>query len=181
MTPEAPWEGALRRLEGIMARVEALLGKREAPPTDAAIFRSHLAFRWERAGKGGGSSRSLTRTGWISRRSSESTGRRRSFSGTRTSLFPGGGRTTFSCGGAGDREVVVREGLLPVFGPRGLRIVELARWDLFSFPKIVGQLRDLPFRFLLYCDDLSFDEGEATTGGSRRCWTAGSRSARRTC
>ena len=53
MTPEAPWEGALRRLEGIMARVEALLGKREAPPTDAAIFPSHLAFRWERAGDGG--------------------------------------------------------------------------------------------------------------------------------
>ena len=57
------------------------------------------------------------------------------------------------------------KGLLPVFGPRGLRIVELARWDLFAFPKIVGQLRDLPFRFLLYCDDLSFDEGEADFRG----------------
>ena len=57
------------------------------------------------------------------------------------------------------------KGLLPVFGPRGLRIVELARWDLFAFPKIVGQLRDLPFRFLLFCDDLSFDEGEADFRG----------------
>ncbi|MBF8259106.1 MAG: ATPase, partial [Actinobacteria bacterium] len=53
MTPEAPREGALRRLEGIMARVEALLGKREAPPLDPAIFQSHRAFRWERAGEGG--------------------------------------------------------------------------------------------------------------------------------
>ena len=57
------------------------------------------------------------------------------------------------------------KGLLPVFGPRGLRIVELARWDLFAFPKIVGHLRGLPFRFLLYCDDLSFDEGEADFRG----------------
>jgi predicted AAA+ superfamily ATPase len=54
MTAEAPWEGALRRLEGIMARVEALLGKREAAPPDPAIFRSHRAFRWERGGEGGG-------------------------------------------------------------------------------------------------------------------------------
>jgi predicted AAA+ superfamily ATPase len=54
MTSEAPWEGALRRLEGIMARVEALLGKREAPPPDPAIFHSHRAFRWERVGEGGG-------------------------------------------------------------------------------------------------------------------------------
>src|SRR3990172_5868017 len=36
-----------------MGRVEALLGKREAPPTDPAIFQAHRAFRWERAGEGG--------------------------------------------------------------------------------------------------------------------------------
>ena len=53
MTAEAPREGALRRLEGILARVEALLGKREAPPPDPAIFQAHRAFRWERAGEGG--------------------------------------------------------------------------------------------------------------------------------
>ena len=52
MTPEAPREGALRRLEGILARVETLLGKREAPPPDPAIFQVHRAFRWERAGEG---------------------------------------------------------------------------------------------------------------------------------
>lgn len=54
MTPEAPREGALRLLEGILARVEALLGKRETPPTDPAIFQAHRAFRWERVGEGGG-------------------------------------------------------------------------------------------------------------------------------
>jgi predicted AAA+ superfamily ATPase len=57
------------------------------------------------------------------------------------------------------------KGLLGAFGPRGLRIVELARWDLFSFPRIAGQLRRLPFRFVLFCDDLSFDEGEADFRG----------------
>jgi len=74
----------------------------------------------------------------------------------------------------------VREGAAPVFGPRGLRIVELARWDCSPF-RDRRQLRDLPFRFLLYCDDLSFDEGEADYRGLKTLLDAGSRSARRTC
>lgn len=50
--------------------------------------------------------------------------------------------------------------LLKQFAPDGLRIVELKRWDILSLPQIIGQLRDIPFRFILFCDDLSFDEGE---------------------
>jgi predicted AAA+ superfamily ATPase len=57
------------------------------------------------------------------------------------------------------------KGLLEMFGPQGLRIVELARWDLFSFPKIAGQLRGLPYRFIFFCDDLSFDEEEVDFRG----------------
>jgi uncharacterized protein len=52
------------------------------------------------------------------------------------------------------------KGLLKRFAPDGLRIVELKRWDILSLPQIIGQLRDIPFRFILFCDDLSFDEGE---------------------
>jgi uncharacterized protein len=52
------------------------------------------------------------------------------------------------------------KGLLKLFAPRGLRIVELKRWDIMSLPQITGLLREAPFRFILFCDDLSFDEGE---------------------
>jgi predicted AAA+ superfamily ATPase len=52
------------------------------------------------------------------------------------------------------------KGLLRLFAPRGLRIVELKRWDIMSLPQIIGLLREAPFRFILFCDDLSFDEGE---------------------
>jgi hypothetical protein len=52
------------------------------------------------------------------------------------------------------------KGLLKHFAPEGLRIVELKRWDIMSLPQIIGQLRYVPFRFILFCDDLSFDEGE---------------------
>ena len=52
------------------------------------------------------------------------------------------------------------KGLLKPFAPLGLRIVELKRWDIMSLPQVVAQLRGLPFYFILFCDDLSFDEGE---------------------
>lgn len=52
------------------------------------------------------------------------------------------------------------KGLLKPFASRGLRIVELKRWDIMSLPHITSLLREAPYRFLLFCDDLSFDEGE---------------------
>ena len=49
--------------------------------------------------------------------------------------------------------------LLKPFAPQGLRIIELKRWDVVSLPLITSLLRDQPYHFILYCDDLSFDEG----------------------
>jgi len=52
-------------------------------------------------------------------------------------------------------------GLLTRFGDRGLRLVEVHRDDLLRLPEILGALRGLPWRFLLFADDLSFAEGES--------------------
>lgn len=52
------------------------------------------------------------------------------------------------------------KGLLPRFGARGLRLVEVRRDDLLHLPDVVASLRGLPQRFLVFCDDLSFDDGE---------------------
>jgi len=52
------------------------------------------------------------------------------------------------------------KGLLKPFASRGLRIVELKRWDIMSLPRIVSFLRGSSYRFILFCDDLSFDDGE---------------------
>ena len=45
--------------------------------------------------------------------------------------------------------------------PRGLRLVEVLRDDLLELPRLFSALRALDGRFVLFCDDLSFDEGEA--------------------
>jgi predicted AAA+ superfamily ATPase len=52
-------------------------------------------------------------------------------------------------------------GLLARFASQGLRIVEVHKNDLLELPDVLAVLRASPQRFLLFCDDLSFDEGEA--------------------
>lgn len=52
------------------------------------------------------------------------------------------------------------KGLLTRFADRGLRVVEVTKQDLIHLPEVIAALRGLPYRFLVFCDDLSFDEGE---------------------
>lgn len=42
----------------------------------------------------------------------------------------------------------------------GLRIIEVERDDLVQLPEIVDGIRELPFRFIVFCDDLSFEADE---------------------
>ena len=50
--------------------------------------------------------------------------------------------------------------LLPRYAERGLRLVELAGDDLQRLPEVVEQLRGRPQRFVLYVDDLSFEQDD---------------------
>ena len=50
--------------------------------------------------------------------------------------------------------------LLNEYHTHGLRMIEVDKDDLVSLPEIVDDIRELPQRFIVFCDDLSFDEGE---------------------
>ena len=52
------------------------------------------------------------------------------------------------------------KGLLGEFAGAGLRLVEVRKEDLFQLSAITELLRPHPYRFMLFCDDLSFDESE---------------------
>lgn len=43
-----------------------------------------------------------------------------------------------------------------------LKLVEIHREDIDSLPQLMTLLRDLPQRFILFCDDLSFDNDDTT-------------------
>lgn len=44
---------------------------------------------------------------------------------------------------------------------RGLRLIQVDKHDLLELPEIVDGIRALPQRFIVFCDDLSFETGEA--------------------
>jgi predicted AAA+ superfamily ATPase len=46
------------------------------------------------------------------------------------------------------------------FAPRGLRLIEVDKTDLVDLADIVDLIAERPERFIIFCDDLSFDEGE---------------------
>ena len=47
------------------------------------------------------------------------------------------------------------------FSGRGLRLIEVDKADLTDLPDIVDTVSDRPEKFMVFCDDLSFEEGES--------------------
>ena len=43
-----------------------------------------------------------------------------------------------------------------------LKLVEIHREDIGTLPKLMGQLKSAPWRFILFCDDLSFDHDDTS-------------------
>ncbi|MAT52459.1 MAG: ATPase [Porticoccaceae bacterium] len=52
--------------------------------------------------------------------------------------------------------------LLNAYANQGLRVIEIDKDDLVDLPEIVDDIRELSHRFIIFCDDLSFEEGETT-------------------
>jgi predicted AAA+ superfamily ATPase len=50
--------------------------------------------------------------------------------------------------------------LAATVGFAGLKLIEIHREDIESLPALMALLRDARERFIVFCDDLSFDEGE---------------------
>ncbi|MBD2307092.1 ATP-binding protein [Chroococcidiopsis sp. FACHB-1243] len=60
--------------------------------------------------------------------------------------------------GSGKSSLV--KGLLHEYGDRNLRLIEVAKSDLAALPTIVEQLRGVPQKFIIFVDDLSFEEDD---------------------
>jgi len=52
--------------------------------------------------------------------------------------------------------------LLPAFADRGLRLIEVDKADLVELPALMELIYNRPERFLIYCDDLSFEADDAS-------------------
>jgi predicted AAA+ superfamily ATPase len=62
--------------------------------------------------------------------------------------------------GSGKSSLV--QALLADYANQGLRLVEVGKDVLSDLPTVIGQLRDQPFRFIVFCDDLSFEDDDSS-------------------
>jgi predicted AAA+ superfamily ATPase len=49
---------------------------------------------------------------------------------------------------------------LHAFAPQGLRLIEVDKTDLIDLPDLIELVATRPEKFIVFCDDLSFDDGE---------------------
>ena len=68
--------------------------------------------------------------------------------------YPANNALLWGARGTGKSSLV--HALLNTYGEDGLRLVEVNKAHLMMLPEIAHKLRDEPFRFVMFCDDLSF-------------------------
>jgi predicted AAA+ superfamily ATPase len=149
------------KLDQLLDKIGALVDRLTPPAESPVDLIGNLAFRWERSGDNGRLIAvahphlfDLSELVGIDRIRDEVVRNTAQF----VASLPANNVLLWGERGCGKSSLV--KGLLKRFAPQGLRIVELKRWDILSLPNIIAQLRGAPFRFILFCDDLSFDEGE---------------------
>jgi hypothetical protein len=150
------------RLSRVLALVERWLEERLGEPPPPEWFARHVAFRWETAGLRGRLAPVLAPASFdlddlvgVERPLGELLRNTEQF----LRGLPAQHVLLYGERGTGKSSAV--RGLLTRFAERGLRVVEVKKRDLAELPRILAALRGAPYRFLLFCDDLSFDEGEA--------------------
>ena len=52
--------------------------------------------------------------------------------------------------------------LLHEYADKGLRLIEVDKSDLVSLPYLLTLLKERPEKFIVFCDDLSFESGDET-------------------
>ena len=58
---------------------------------------------------------------------------------------------------------------------KALKLVEIHREDIESLPHLMNIMRNSDCRFIVFCDDLSFDGGDTSYKSLKPCWKAGSK------
>jgi predicted AAA+ superfamily ATPase len=147
----------LQRADALLARLETILPHPLAPPDwDAAI-----AFRYrKRAG-----------SGWLQpvrqvanirlADLKEVDGQKQRLLDNTTQFVAGKpANNVLLTGARGTGKSSLIKACLNELAPQGLRLIEVDKADLVDLPDLVDLVAERPERFIVFCDDLSFDEGE---------------------
>ena len=149
-----------RELEKILERLEQLL----PPPPAPTDWAASVAYRWRLSGRRGA-------PGWLQPvrhvhriRLADLRGIDRQIErveqNTRQFIDGKPANNVLLTGARGTGKSSIVKGLLNKYVGRGLRLIEIEKNDLIDLPAIVDLIAERPERFMLFCDDLTFESGE---------------------
>ena len=159
--PVGRWNRILDRLERVLGLAERALESRSGAEPSRELFEGAVAFRWD-ARRGGGRLRAIERPQLFELGDLVGVDRALDRLVANTEQFLAGlpFNHVLLHGERGTGKSSAVRGLLERYAERGLRIVEVHRADLLDLPDVLEILARASQRFLVFCDDLSFDAGD---------------------
>ncbi len=148
----------LLRAESLLARVEAILPQ-ATPAPDWTSF----AFRWRRRQGAAAYLQAVAHVSNIALDDLHNIGTQKAQIEQNTRQFVGGrpANNVLLTGARGTGKSSLIKACLNQFAGQGLRLIEVDKADLADLPDIVDLVAARSERFIIFCDDLSFEEGES--------------------
>ena len=156
-TPSASLAALLQRAERLLARLEAVLPHPLAEPDWSAS----TAFRYRKR-QGGGSLEPVRQVARIRLSDLKEVDAQKERLLRNTEQFVAGttANNVLLTGARGTGKSSLIKACLNEFADRGLRLIEVDKADLVDLPDLVDRVAGRPERFIVFCDDLSFEDGE---------------------
>ena len=159
MTKALPVESLIDRAEQLLARLEAVLPTAPAAPD----WESAIAFRWRtRNGKGWLQPVRHPHPIRLADLETIDDQKERIVANTRQFVAGKPANNVLLTGSRGSGKSSLVKAVLNEFAGKGLRLIEVDKEDLIDLADILDLLEDRRERFIIFCDDLSFEAGETS-------------------
>jgi len=151
------FERLLLRAESLLARIEAVLPQ----PLSAPDWGAALAWRYRKRG-GHGLLEPVRHIGAMALSDLQEIEPQKERLVRNTAHFVQGlpANNVLLTGARGTGKSSLIRACLHAFAPQGLRLVEVDKTELTDLPDLVALVAERPERFIVFCDDLSFEDGE---------------------
>jgi uncharacterized protein len=148
----------IERADALLARLEAVL---PAPPS-ATDWGASTAFRYRKRAGSRCTIEPVKHVATIRLPQLREVDRQKERLLANTRQFVAGkpANNVLLTGARGTGKSSLIKACLNEFAPQGLRLIEVDKADLVDLTDIVDAIAARPERFVIFCDDLSFDEGE---------------------
>ena len=154
-----PLERLVERAEQLMQRIESVLPQPLQAPAD---WSDAIAWRYRKRANGCGVLEPVRHVGAMQLSDLQNIDVQKEKIARNTEQFVGGrtANNVLLTGARGTGKSSLIRACLHSYAPQGLRLIEVDKADLTDLPDIVDVVAARPEKFIIYCDDLSFEEGE---------------------